>query len=126
MADGDRNSAGPPEGARSATGGGPAKKPQRFSAKMKTQIVMRLLRGEDIELLSREFSITAARISQWRDAFLMAGSGAMKERPSDPRDKEIADLREKLGQTTMEVELLYRKIDHMEAGQPLRRRRSRK
>jgi transposase-like protein len=126
MADGDRNSAGPPEGARSATGGGPANKPRRFSAKMKTQIVMRLLRGEDIELLSREFGITAARVSRWRDEFLTAGADALKKRSSDPRDKEIADLREKLGQTTMEVELLYRKIDHMEAGLPLRRRRSRK
>jgi transposase-like protein len=126
MAEEDRKGAGPPKGARSATEGGPAGKPQRFSAKLKTEIVLRLLRGEDIELLSREFGVTAARLTRWREAFLSAGAESLKKQPSDPRDKEIAGLREKLGQTTMEVELLNRKIDQMEAGQPLRRRRSKK
>ena len=32
----------------------------RFSAKRKTEAVLRLLRGEDLELLSREYKITAA------------------------------------------------------------------
>ena len=42
----------------------------RFSAKRKTEAVLRLLRGEDLDLLSREYKITANKLSQWRDAFL--------------------------------------------------------
>ena len=41
----------------------------RFS---KRATVLRLLRGEDLESVSRELGITAARASQWRDQFLAA------------------------------------------------------
>ena len=39
----------------------------RFSARRKRETVLRLLRGEDLESVSRELGITAARASQWRD-----------------------------------------------------------
>ena len=42
----------------------------RFSAGRKREVVMRLLRGEDLESVSR---ITAARASHWRAQFLAAG-----------------------------------------------------
>lgn len=119
----------PSEGARRATGDGTgrgAEKPLRLSAKTKTEIILRLLRGEDIELLSREFKVTAARISQWRDRFLEAGSKAMKKRESGERDQEISQLREKLGESIMENELLRKKIDRIEVGRLLTLRRSRK
>ena len=38
----------------------------RFSARRKTETVLRLLRGEDLELLSRELGVTAATLSAWR------------------------------------------------------------
>ena len=41
----------------------------RFSAKRKTTAVLRLLRGEDLDLLSREYKVTAAKLSQWRELF---------------------------------------------------------
>ena len=37
---------------------------QRFPARCKVEIVLCLLRGEDLELLSRELGVTAARISK--------------------------------------------------------------
>ena len=43
-----------------------------MSAKRKQSAVLRLLRGEDLELLSRELSVPAAELSAWRDAFLQA------------------------------------------------------
>ena len=42
----------------------------RMSAGRKRAAVLRLLRGEDLELVSRELGVTAARPSQWRDTFL--------------------------------------------------------
>ena len=97
----------------------------RFSAKRKTQIILRLLRGEDLESLSREVGVTAATLSGWRDSFLDGGTAAMKSRPADERDEEIARLRSKVGQLTMDVELLGTKCQHLEAGRPfVTRRRS--
>jgi transposase len=78
----------------------------RFSARRKTDAVLRLLRGEDLELLSRELGVTAATLSGWRDDFLAGGQVALKSRPSDDRDEEIARLRAKVGELTMDNELL--------------------
>ena len=117
---------GPLEGARRATGEGPGPENKRFSARRKVESVLRLLRGEDLELLSRELGVTAARLSKWRDQFLRAGQAELKKRPQDARDEEIARLRQKLGEVTMDNELLQKKIEHLEDGRPLPRRRSRR
>lgn len=86
---------------------------------------MRLLKGEDLEALSRELKVTAAALSQWRDAFLAAGQASLKSRPADERDEQIARLKAKVGEITMANELLEEKIDRLEAGVPLAIRRSR-
>ena len=78
----------------------------RFSARRKTETVLRLLRGEDLELLSRELGVTAATLSTWRDDFLAGGQAALKSRPADDRDDEIARLRAKVGELTVDNELL--------------------
>jgi hypothetical protein len=43
----------------------------RFSSKRKTEAVLRLLRGESLELLSQEYGVTTSCLRQWRDAFLV-------------------------------------------------------
>jgi transposase-like protein len=87
------------------------KKPERFSARHKTEVVLRLLRGEALDLLSRELGIPAARIATWREAFLNAGQEAMTQQPLDDHEREIAQLREKLGESTMEIETLLVKSE---------------
>ena len=47
----------------------------RFSAGRKRETVLRLLRGEDLESVSRALGITAARASQWRDFWPRARRG---------------------------------------------------
>jgi hypothetical protein len=89
------------EGARRATEDETVRidfKPVRFSAQKKTEVVLRLLRGDDMDLLSRELRVSAARLAIWRDAFLTGGQEARKKAPCDARDREIARLREKLGE----------------------------
>jgi hypothetical protein len=97
-----------------------------MSARRKQSAVLRLLRGEDLELVSRELAVPAAGVSAWRDAFLAAGEAALKPRPADGRDAEIGRLKAKVGDLTMANELLEVKIEHLEAGRPLPRRRSRR
>ena len=95
----------------------------RYSARRKTEAVLRLLRGEDLDTLSRELGVTAATLAGWRDSFLDGGTAALKSRPADDRDEEIARLRSKVGQLTMDVELLGQKCQHLEGGRPFAPRR---
>jgi transposase len=41
----------------------------------KSAAVLRLLRGEDLETVSRELGVTAATLTGWRDSFLAGGEG---------------------------------------------------
>jgi hypothetical protein len=88
--------------------------------------VSRLLRGEPLELVARELNVTAARLSAWRDRAVAAAEAALKERERDGRDDEISRLKGKVGEMTMENELLRDKIARADAGNPLARRRSRR
>ena len=79
----------------------------RFSAGRKREVVMRLLRGEDLESVSRAVGITAARASHWRAQFLAAGQAGLKSRATDARDEDHRRLQAKIGELLMETELLY-------------------
>ena len=113
------------ESARRATGPAAERdRKGRFSARRKRATVLRLLRGENLESVSRELGITAARASHWRGQFLAAGQAGLKSRAPDARDEEHQRLHAKVGELLMENELLYAKVDHLEAGGPLARRRA--
>jgi transposase len=58
----------------------------RMSAKRKRDAVLQILRGEDLEIVSRDLGIIAAKLSSWRDSFLIAGKAAVKYRSGDERD----------------------------------------
>ena len=100
--------------------------PRRFSVQRKMAIVARLLRGEPLELVARETNVSIARLSEWRDRALTGAATALKERERDDRDDEIARLKAKVGEITMDNELLYSKIAAMEGKRPLAHRRSRR
>ena len=53
----------------------------RMARQRKTAAVLRLLRGEDLETVSRAFGVTAAALTTWRDAFLAAGEASLASRP---------------------------------------------
>ena len=70
---------------------GDAKRPQesggaapgvggRMSRQRKSAAVLRLLRGEDLETVSRGLGVTAATLTGWREAFLAAGEAALTSR----------------------------------------------
>jgi transposase len=96
-----------------------------MSRQRKLKTVLRLLRGEDLELVSRELGVTAATISRWRDDFLAGAEAALASRPKDAREVQSDHLKAKLGEVLLERELLQRKVEWLESGRPLARRRSR-
>ena len=99
----------------------------RMSRRRKTAAVLRLLRGEDLETVSRSLGVTAATLTTWRDAFLAAGEAGLSTRPIDGEGLESARLKAKLGEMLLERELLEAKIAALEARDPgpLARRRPR-
>src|SRR6266581_597460 len=98
--DDGRKPEGAPERSPKAGAGGPSgvdrNGPKRFSVQRKMAIVARLLRGEPLELVARETNV------------------------------EIARLKSKVGEITMDNELLYAKIEALEGKRPLARRRPRR
>jgi hypothetical protein len=79
-----------------------------------------------LELVARETNVTIQKLTEWRDRALAGAASALKERERDDRDDEIARLKAKVGEITMDNELLYAKIDVLENKRPLARRRPRK
>jgi len=99
------------------------REPGRFSARRKTETILRVLRGEPLDSLARELGVTAATLAHWREQFLTGGQAALKSRPAEDRDEEIQRLRAKVGEITMNNELLLERCHRLEATLPLPRRR---
>ena len=97
-----------------------------MTAGRKRDAVLRVLRGEPLEIVARELAVTAADLSGWRDAFLEAGEASLKTRARDDRDERIERLQSKLGEVLMDNELLYTKVERLESGAPFAGRRSRR
>ena len=97
----------------------------RWSWRRKMEVVLRILRGETLDALSRELGVTAATLAEWREQFLAGGQAAVRSRPMDARDEDLARLRAKIGELTMDNELLRERAERAEAGHPFASRRSR-
>jgi len=105
----------------------PSKPVQRWSAARKRDVVLRLLRGESIEAVSRQIGIEPFRLEQWRERALAALDAGLKERPEDdPLQAGLGAAYQRLGELGMENELLREKIARLEGGVPFHRARSRK
>ena len=102
----------------------------RMSRRRKRDAVLRLLRGEGLETVSRALGVAAATLTAWRDAFLAAGEASLTSRPNDSAELESDRLKARLGEMLLERELLERelleaKIAALEEGRPLAPRRRR-
>jgi len=95
----------------------------RMSRQRKTVAVLRLLRGEALELVSRSLGVTAATLTNWRDTFLAAGEAALTTKPTTGEELENDRLKARLGTALIERDLLSEKIAILETGRPLARRR---
>jgi transposase len=95
----------------------------RMSRQRKWDAVLRLLRGEDLETVSRALGVTAATLTAWRDAFLAAGEASLATRPTDGEALQSEHLKARLGEMLLKQELLEAKIAALEGGRPLARRR---
>ena len=101
---------------------GPLAPGQRWSVARKREVALRLMRGESAELLSRELGLPVFKLAQWRQKAEAALEGALKEREADPAEGQLAAAMQRIGELSMENELLRARIGRPG---PLARRRSR-
>jgi len=111
-----------PPDASTITGPLPAK--GRWSARRKREVVLRLLRGESIDAISREIGVEIYRLEQWRERALEGMDANLKSRQNDAVSAELDAAMKRLGELTMENELLWTRV-RSNSG-PLARRRSSK
>jgi hypothetical protein len=113
------------EGARSATGSAPgaAGEVKRWSANRKKEVVLRLLRGEPVDAISREVSVPIYRLEEWRERALAGMDTGLKERENDPLEAKLGEATRRIGELVMEVEILRKE---RQARHPLAKRRSSK
>lgn len=78
----------------------------RWSRGKKRDAVLRMLRGEPIDALSRELGVEIYRLQQWRDRALAGLDEGLRERDGDPLEKPLDDAMRRIGELSMEVELL--------------------
>lgn len=121
----DRVALGTLEGARSATGSAPsaAAEVKRWSAGRKKQVVLRLLRGESVDALSRELAVPICRLEKWRERALAGIDAGLKERENDPLEQQLDEANRRIGELVMEIEILRKE---RQAKRPLVGRRSSK
>jgi hypothetical protein len=96
----------------------------RFSSRKKMEVVLRVLRGDNLDLVSREAGMTAAKVSEWRDQFVASGQAGLKSRDADGRDDELARLKVLVGDLTMRLDLSREAVQRVRGGVPLATGRS--
>src|SRR6185437_12342316 len=102
----------------------PPEVPERWSAKAKTEVVMRLLRGEAIEAVSREIEVPAHEVESWRRQFLDGGLQQLKRKGGDPEDRAIKLAQAKVGELAMKLELAEMLLEKRGYGEELTRLKS--
>ena len=103
------------EGARRATGvpadgaageAGPLAPGQRWSVGRKRDVVLRLLRGESLEALSREVGVEIYRLEDWRDRAVAGLERGLQARQGDLVAEALDAAKRHIGELSMENELL--------------------
>ena len=98
-----------PSAARGGAAGGSGLEnpPLRWTARRKADVVLRLLRGEALDALSRDTAVPVPRLEAWRTQALAGLEQALQVRAADdPAQLKLDEANRRIGELSMEVELL--------------------
>ena len=65
-----------------------------------------MLRGEPVDALSRELGVEIYRLEEWRRKALLGMEEGLRERIGDPLNTELDQAMKRIGELSMENELL--------------------
>ena len=85
-----------------------SKKKTRMSVNRKSEAIIRLLRGESLDELCREYDVSASELSEWRDLFIEGGKDSFR---ASPQDSRLRDAQQLIGQKAMKLELYKKKME---------------
>jgi hypothetical protein len=91
----------------------------------KRDAVLRLLRGESLDALSREVGVEIYRLEEWRERALTGLELGLKDRQGEPLAEALDAAKRHIGELSMEIELLRDGARSAEKRFPLATRRSR-
>src|SRR5208282_1661914 len=83
--------------------------PKRWTAGRKKEAVLRLLRGESVDGLSREPGVTITQLEEWKQTVLEQMELLLKSRTDEPLQAELEVAKKRIGELCMENELLKEK-----------------
>ena len=99
---------------------------QRWSAGRKREVVLRLLRGESFDVLSREVGVEIYRLEAWKARALAGLELGLKAQAGEPLAAELDAAKRHIGELSMDNELLRERARAAERRLPLPMRRSRR
>ena len=83
---------------------------QRWTAKRRAALVLRLLKGEtSVAEAARQHGLTVAEVEDWRDKFLLGAENALRSRPRNEealREEELKRLKQKVGELVLDNDIL--------------------
>ena len=89
-----------------AVGSGALAPGQRWSASRKRDVVLRLLRGESLDAVSREVGVEVYRLEAWKARALAGMELGLKAQAGEPLAAELDAAKRHIGELSMEIELL--------------------
>ena len=99
---------------------------QRWSAGRKREVVLRLLRGESFDVLSREVGVESYRQEAWKARALAGLELGLQAQAGEPLAAELDAAKRHIGELSMHNELLRERARAAERRLPLPMRRSRR
>ena len=96
---------------------------QRWSKRRKMEVVMRLFQGESLDDVSRDVGVELSRLEKWREKALRGLEEGLREREGDPVQVALDDANRRIGELSMENELLREKARRSGAFWPGRSRK---
>jgi len=81
---------------------------QRWTARRKVELLLQLIKGE-VKLVDacREHDLKQSDVESWMETFLKAGERGLKARSEDEQavhDREVRELRAKVGELVLELD----------------------
>src|SRR5262245_21280109 len=95
--------------------------PARWSARAKTEIVLRLLKGEEVGAVSREIQVPVYELERWRRIFLEGATNGFKRRDAPAAERELKRVQAKVGELTMKLEVVEWFLEKKGYGEELKK-----
>lgn len=82
---------------------------KRWTASRKLEVVIRHMKGENLDDLSREIGVPASEIEGWHQMVLQGAEVSLKSRGGDPLQAELDQAKKQIGELSMQVEILKKR-----------------